>query len=128
MSPQPLTAYEQERVDRIAGWKAEPPNYISGLLDKMTRPLVLMAERAVPPEKIASAIETAYASSEIHLHREKVAGKAGVKDVRELRDRDLRLCDELADACAMEASQGAMFWGAGAGGTNILATLVSLNA
>jgi len=128
MPPQPLTPYEQERVDKIAGWKAEPPNYISGLLDKLTRPLVVLAEGAVPPDKIASAIETAYASSEIHLHREKVAGKAGVNDVRELRDRDLEVCDELADAFAIEASKGAMFWGAGAGGANILATLVSLNA
>jgi len=31
------------------------------------------------------------------LHREKVARRAGVKDVRELRDKDLESCHELAD-------------------------------
>ena len=128
MPSQPLTDYEQERVERIAGWKAEPPMYLSGLLDKLTRPLVLAAERLVPPEKIAAAIQNAYATSEIALHREKVARKSGVNDVRELRDRELAACDELADACAMEASQGALFWGAGTGGSNLLATMISLNA
>jgi hypothetical protein len=128
MPSEPLSDYEQKRVERISGWKAEPPSYISGLLDKLTRPLVLAAERLVPPEKIAAALENAYATSEIALHRENVARKAGVNDVRELRDRELPLCDELADAFAMEAGQGALFWGGGAGGSNLLATMISLNA
>ncbi|MBS0262640.1 MAG: EcsC family protein [Planctomycetes bacterium] len=128
MPPQSLTDFEQERVESIAGWKAEPPSYLSALLDKITRPLVVATEHLVPPEKIAAALDTAYASSEIHIHQEKVARAAGVENVRDLRNSDLQLCDRLANTMALEASKGAMFWGAGAGGANLLATLISLNA
>lgn len=129
MALETLTEYERERVDQIAGWKAEPPSYLSAILDKLTRPLVVTTERLIPPEKIAEAIDNAYATSAVQIHRERIAEKAGVEDVRLLQQADLEICDQLADECAFRAAKGAMFWGAGAGGgPNLISTLVSLNA
>ena len=61
----PLTRYEAEQVRKIAGWKAEPPSYVSGMLEKLTHPLVKLAEKALPPELVAETIQDAYASSEV---------------------------------------------------------------
>ncbi|MFN0051644.1 MAG: EcsC family protein [Planctomycetales bacterium] len=119
-----LTAYEQQQVRRIAGWKAEPPSYISGLLDKLTHPLVKLAEKALPENTVAEAISDAYASSEVSTHREKVLLRAGVSDLHELRRVDLAVCDRLADEFAKLAEEKAMAAGAGTGGGNLLSAMI----
>jgi hypothetical protein len=126
--PQALTWDEEQMVERIAAWKAEPPSYLSALLDKLTGPLVKLTKNALPPEAVAQAIRDAYASSEAFAHRETVAREAGVNDVREIRQRDLEYCRRLAADVALDASRHAMFWGAASGGGNALAALVSVTA
>jgi hypothetical protein len=128
MSPTPLSWYEQQQVEKIAAWKAEPPAYLSAILQKVTHPLVNVTEQLVRPETVVESIRDAYASSEISVHRERVLKRVGVAEVRELRERELKFCNELADMLALEASQGAMFWGAAAGGGNLLAALTSVRA
>ena len=39
----PLTRYEAGEVRKVAGWKAEPPSYVSGVLEGLTYPLVKLA-------------------------------------------------------------------------------------
>lgn len=128
MNQAPLTDYERQQICKIAGWKAEPPSYLSAVLDKVTRPLVKAVEHVVPPDKIAEAIENAYASAETASHRVKIAQRANVANTRELLDKNLEFCDQLADKVAWESSKQAMFWGAAAGGQNLVSTLISLNA
>src|SRR5580765_8035388 len=79
-----LPRYESEQIRRIAGWKAEPPSYVSGLLEKLTHPLVMIAEKSLPKNLVAQAIEDAYASSEVSTHRERVLERAGVGELHEL--------------------------------------------
>ena len=123
-----LTWDEEQMVERIAAWKAEPPSYLSALLDKLTGPVVMLSKHALPPETVAQAISDAYASSEAFAQRETVARKAGVNDVREIRQKDLEFCRRLAADFALDASRHAMFWGAASGGGNALAALVSVEA
>jgi len=128
MPSAPLSWYEQQQAEKIAGWKAEPPAYLSAILQKVTHPLVNVTEHLVRPETVIESIRDAYASSEISVHRERVLNRVGVSDLSELRNRELQFCNELADQLALEASRGAMFWGAAAGGGNLLAALTSVRA
>src|SRR5579871_6818544 len=48
MASKALTEYERRRIDQMAGWKAEPPSYLSAVLDKLTRPLVVTTEHLIP--------------------------------------------------------------------------------
>ena len=97
------------------------------MLEKLTRPLVKAAERFVPPDKIAEAIDNAYESSELQSHRVRIAQKAGVSHVHELRHVDLQVCCDLADSVSWESAEKAMFWGAAAGGGNLVNVLIGLN-
>lgn len=119
-----LTRHEAEQVRKIAGWKAEPPSYVSGVLEKLTRPLVKLAEKALPPEVVAETINDAYASSEVSVHREKVLEKANVAALHELWKVDLATCDKLADQVAYLAEEKAMLKGAGSGGGNLLSAVI----
>jgi hypothetical protein len=123
-----LTLYETEQVRRIAGWKAEPPSYVSGLLEKLTHPLVKMVEKALPQGAVAEAIRDAYASSEINAHREKVLDRARVGKLHDLQRADLAFCDKLAEEFAISAERRAMLAGAGTGGGNLLSALIVVKA
>ncbi len=114
-----LTSYEQNQVDRIAGWKAEPPMLVIELFEKMTHPMVAVAKQFLPEMAVVDAISAAYKASEVFAHKEAVLKKAGVTHVRKLRRGDLGRCDKLADEFAVKAGEGAMVRGAvisGAGG------------
>ncbi len=123
-----LLPYESEQVRRIAGWKAESPSYVSGLLEKLTHPMVKLAEKSLPKNAVAEAINDAYASSEVSTHREKVLLSAGVSDLQDLWKADLAFCDRLADEFAEAAEQRAMLAGAGSGGGNLLSALIVVKA
>jgi hypothetical protein len=124
----PLTPYEAEQVRRIAGWKAEHPSYISAAVEKLTLPLVRLAERILPENAVRESIEDAYTSSEVTAHHEKVLQKAGVSSLDELRRGELARCDELAADFSLKAEEASMFWGAGAGGGTPLSALISVRA
>jgi len=128
MPPASLTWYEQQQVEKIAGWKAEPPAYLAAILSRLTHPLVNFTEHVVRRETVVESIRDAYACSEVSVHRDRVLQKAGVERIHELRHRDLQFCDQLAEEMALEAGRDAMFWGASAGGGNLLAALTSVRA
>jgi len=124
----PLTDYEAEKVIRIAGWKAEHPSYVAGAVEKLTLPLVKLAEKILPENAVREAIEDAYVSSEVTAHHEKVLERAGVGELHDLRRGDLARCDELAAYFALKAEEASMFWGAGAGGGTPLSALISVRS
>lgn len=124
----PLTAYEVEQVHRIAGWKAEPPSYIGGVLDKLAHPMVKLAEMVLPQNSVKEGIADAYTSSVVSAHQEKVLERAGVSDLLALRRGDLARSDALAAQFALAAEKRAMFWGASMGGGNPLGALISVKA
>ncbi len=123
-----LTLYEIEQVRRIAGWKAEPPSYVSGALERLTHPLVKLAEKALPPKIVSETIQDAYASSEVSSHRETVLQKAGVSELHDLRKSNLETCDRLADYFAHLAEEKALLKGAGSGGGNLLSAVLVVKA
>jgi len=108
----PLTTYEQQQVNLIAGWKAEPPFLLVEALEIVTHPIVMFAKHFVPDNAVRDAIECAYQASGVLAHRDDITKRAGVGDLRELRSADLARCDHLADEFAKIAGEGAMLRGA----------------
>src|SRR5262245_26825627 len=94
---QNVTAYEQQQVREISGWKAEAPALVVEALGLATRPLVRLAKRFIPKQSVKDAITIAYKNAEILAHREEVAKRAGVSDIHELQKANLKLCDDLAE-------------------------------
>ncbi|RPI82014.1 MAG: hypothetical protein EHM42_09950, partial [Planctomycetaceae bacterium] len=123
-----MTEYETQQVHHISGWKAESPGFIPGLIQRVTHPLVKLAEQAIPPDMVANAIQTAYSESTLFAHKEQVAEQAGVADIRELRHRELELCDALAEKLGVVASEQAMMVGAMSSGGGVLATTLYVKA
>jgi len=107
----PLTPYEQEQVNQIAGWKAEPPMVLVEALEVATHPIVMFAKQFVPDNAVRDAIECAYQASGVLAHRDDIMKRAGVGDLRELRSTSLQRCDQLADDFAKIAGEGAMLRG-----------------
>src|SRR5262245_64891950 len=107
----PLSSYEQQQVNRIAGWKAEPPLLLVEALEIATHPIVIFAKQFVPDHAVRDAIECAYQASGVLAHRDDIMKRAAVTDVRELRTTSLERCDQLADDFARIAGEGAMLRG-----------------
>jgi hypothetical protein len=124
--PAKLTAYESEQVRRIAAWKSEPPNPLSELWKRITRPGVKLIERTIPDRLVRSAIEKGYDITEILAGEEDIQRRAGVKDLGELRDKPLEECDRLAEQVALAAQALAVAEGAVTGAGGMLTTLLDV--
>jgi hypothetical protein len=105
----PLTPYEEAQLERIEGFKAEPPNFLAAVLEKLTLPAARLLERAVPADDFKKWIRSAYETSEVMADPAEVARQAGVTDIAELADRDLACCDMLADHFMQQAGEAALF-------------------
>jgi hypothetical protein len=123
-----LTAYEQQQVNEIAGWKAEPPLMIVEALDAVTRPFAHLAERFVPDQAVSDAINIAYRDAEILAHRADVAKTAGVADVHELRqgEGDLARCDRLAQEFTRQAARRSAIRAVGAAGGPLMSMEIAM--
>src|SRR5262245_22879693 len=107
-----LTPYEQQQANLIAGWKAEPPFIMVEALEIATHPIVAFAKQFVPDHAVRDAIECAYQASGVLAHRDAIMQRAGIDDIRKLRDAELAPCDRLADEFSRIAGEGAMLRGA----------------
>jgi len=106
------TPYEQQQIQQIAGWKAEPPMIVVEALEVATHPIVLLAKQFVPDHAVRDAIECAYQASGVLAHRDDILTRAGVSDIKRLRCVGLERCDQLADEFSQIAGEGAMLRGA----------------
>ena len=111
----PLNEYEARQADEIAAWKAERPSLVMAAFRELSRPVSRLAARAVPQGTIRALVSKAEAMSEKFGGPAEIARRAGVHDIRELRDRTLEECDRLAATISTPAQRQAMIEGAIAG-------------
>jgi len=111
----PLNEYEARQADEIAAWKSERPSLVMAAFRGMSRPLSRLAARVVPDGAIRALVAKAEQMSEKFGGPEEIARLAGVRDIRELRDRTLEECDRLAVTISAPAQRQAIIEGAVAG-------------
>jgi hypothetical protein len=121
-----LTAYESEQVWRIAEWKSRPTNPISEMWKRVILPGARLVEKFMPDALVVAAIERSYHVAERLAGSEDVRRRAGVHDIRELRDRPLEECDRLARQVGLSAQTLAIVEGAATGAGGILTTLIDV--
>jgi hypothetical protein len=121
-----LTAYEAEQVRQIGAWKSEPPHPLSELWKMIALPAARAVEKVLPDAAVRSAIERSYDASELLAGREDIQRQAGVKDLTELRNEPLEICEGLAKRVGLAAQTLATAEGAATGAGGVLTTLIDV--
>lgn len=113
-----LTKYEREQSDQIKKWKAEEPGVISQAFGFVTEPMAWLIRKVVPQSAIKGVLDFANSSAEWLADTNDIKRDGGVQEISDLRTKDLKLSDKVADdvhnwAIGIAAAEGAA---AGAGG------------
>jgi EcsC family protein len=91
-----MTDYESEQVKQIAVWKSQPTNAFAEMFRRITSPGVKLVERVLPDATVRAAITQSFKIAEKLADKEDVRRRAGVKNMRDLRRKQLEECDQLA--------------------------------
>ncbi len=108
MADASLTPYERQQVDKIAGWKAEPPSLYRRAVDLLEHPFVVLVEKLIPEHLMRAELKRTYQISELFDDRDDVLRRAGVQDIEELNNKELDFCDSLAGFFAANAARAAL--------------------
>jgi hypothetical protein len=121
-----LTSHEAEQVRQIAAWKSQPPNPFSEMARMITMPVARWLEKVIPDPLVEFAVEKAYSASELLAGHDDIQRKAGVRELVEMRDKPLDLCDRLASEVGIGAQAISLIEGAATGAGGVLTTLLDI--
>ena len=123
---QRLTAYEVKQVEQIAAWKSKPPNLIAELWNLTVLQAAKVVTAVIPETVVRTAIESSYKAARFFAPPRRVARRAGVGDITDLRQRSLEECDRLAQGVINAACIVAMAEGAATGAGGAWSTLLDV--
>ncbi|MFQ5542718.1 MAG: EcsC family protein [Nitrospiria bacterium] len=104
--------YEREQAEQIKTWHSEEPGIVSQSFGVMLSPATWLIDKIIPQASIRGVLDFSNALAEWMADEKDILRDAGVSDLLELKKRDLRLSDDLADS----VHNWAIGIGAGAGG------------
>lgn len=116
-------SYEDTQVNEIIKWKNSEPSVVAKGLGTLAAPLTWLVNKAIPKSSMEAALNGANSAGEFLADEGDILRDAGVKSIEELRDKDLKLSDELANsvhnwAIGIATAEGAA---TGAGGIVLIA-------
>lgn len=117
------SSYEETQVDEIIKWKNSEPSVVAKGMGTLTAPLTWLVNKVIPKSAMKAVLNGANSAGEFLADEGDILRDAGVKSVEELRYKDLKISDELANsvhnwAIAVAATEGAA---AGGGGIALIA-------
>ena len=89
--------YEKEQMQAIDAWRMERPSVIGAALGYVMFPIAMLMQAVVPPAAIRGAINGTSAMAEWLSDEGDVLRKGAVSEIDELKRKDLRLSDKLAN-------------------------------
>ncbi len=92
-----LGEYEKEQIRAIDAWRMEQPNVIGTALGYVMFPISMLIQSIVPAAAIRGAISGTSAMAEWLSDEGDVLRKGAVSEIDELKRKDLRLSDKLAN-------------------------------
>ena len=92
-----LEAYEKEQISAIEKWKEEKPSVVRTALGFVLFPISVSIQSVIPRSAIRSAIEGTSTAAKWLADEGDVRRKGEVSEIDELRTKDLRLSDKLAN-------------------------------
>lgn len=107
-----LTPYEKMQIGEIRQWKAKEPGVVNKLAGTALNPLTKILQKAIPEVLIAEFLGFSQSVAKTFVDSSDIEIYAGIRDIKELRGRNLKLSDDLADkvhkrAVALAAAEGA---------------------
>lgn len=90
--------YLMQQYALIKAWENEEPGVVSKTFGKLLSPVGKLISVVVPEKVIESAINAANAAAQYLTDTDDVLRDGNVESIEELRTKDLKLCDEMADS------------------------------
>ncbi len=90
--------YLMQQYALIKEWENEEPGVVSKTFGKLLSPVGKIISAVVPESVIESAINAANAAAQYLTDTADVLRDGNVESIEELRTKDLKLCDQMADS------------------------------
>ena len=90
--------YLMQQYTLIKAWENEEPGVVSKTFGKLLSPVGKLISVVVPEKVIESAINAANAAAQYLTDTDDVLRDGKVESIEELRTKDLKLCDQMADS------------------------------
>ncbi len=90
--------YMMQQYALIKAWENEEPGVVSKTFGKLLSPVGKLISVVVPEKVIESAINAANAAAQYLTDTDDVLRDGKVESIDELRTKDLKLCDQMADS------------------------------
>lgn len=90
--------YLMQQYALIKAWENEEPGVVSKTFGKLLSPVGKLISAVVPESVIESAINAANAAAQYLTDTADVLRDGNVESIEELRTKDLKLCDQMADS------------------------------
>ena len=90
--------YLMQQYALIKAWENEEPGVVSKTFGKLLSPVGKLISVVVPEKVIESAINAANAAAQYLTDTADVLRYGNVESIEELRTKDLKLCDQMADS------------------------------
>ena len=90
--------YLMQQYALIKAWENEEPGVVSKTFGKLLSPVGKLIYVVVPEKVIESAINAANAAAQYLTDTADVLRDGNVESIEELRTKDLKLCDQMADS------------------------------
>ena len=119
--PSKLSDYENDQIRAIVEWKRKEPSVVSQGLGIVSAPLTFVTRKLIPESAMRAVLNGANSAGEFLADTSDICRDGKVSDIAELRHKDLRLSDQLADevhnwAIAAAAAEGGVAGATGAVG------------
>lgn len=110
-----LTPYEREQVLAIDQWRQEEPGVMSQALGFIIEPLAWLVNKVVPARAVRTALNVSNGMAQFLTDSSDIMRAGEVSSIKELRTKDLKLSDKLAEKVHNWAIGLAVIEGAGTG-------------
>ncbi len=121
-----LTAYESDQIRQIAAWKSRPPNPLGEILRRVTLPGAKLLEKLIPDKLVRVAIDESFRLALGLAGQEEIKRRGGVRNLKDLQNKPLEHCDQLARQTGVFSQVLATAEGAATGAGGALTTLVDM--
>lgn len=123
-----LTVYEKNQVRTIKAWKNETPDVISRAVGFLTYPATRVIQKAIPDIAIEVIFDAANFLANQITDTKDIVKAAAVCQISDLKNKDFKLSDELANSIHNRAIGLAVAQGGAAGAVGIVGLAVDIPA
>lgn len=92
-----LTSYERRQAEEIKAWKGEEPSVVSKTFGLAVEPLAWVVRKVVPEKAIRAALDFASKAGQWLADSQDILRDGEVEEISELRHKELKISDGLAD-------------------------------